>query len=307
MRRISLTLLAAFSCGSASAQAPLPPDVQKAPYGGWPGALFLKAPKTDVEAVVIPADGGRIARFALGGENVLFEQPGAEGKTLASEKNWFMVGGYQLDVGPETRGIPAHLPLWLGEYAWQAPRRATVRVTSPPDAGTGARLEKEVSLDPQTGTLHLQQRLSDVSPRPITYCLWDRTLCRGGGFVFAALNPKSRFPAGWAVPAKQGGKDTYDGSHPASPDVEVSAGILMVHAEGSGTKIGLDTQAGWIAYALDRQLFVKRFPIAPGGDYSDGGCTVEVYFNAEKAELEALGPEVTLTTGRSASFPKRGI
>lgn len=306
MRPISPTLvagaLAAF-CLSASAQspqAPLPPDVQQKPYGGWPGALFLTASKPGVQAVIVPADGGRIARYALGGENVLFEQPGAEGKTLASEKNWFMVGGYQLDIGPETRGIPAHLPLWLGDYAWHTPRRATVRVTSPPDAETGGRLEKEISLDPQTGVLHLQQRLLNVSAQPITYCLWDRTLCRGGGFVFAALNPRGRFPAGWAMPVK----GVYDGTHPASPNVDTLDSILMIHAEGQGAKIGLDTQSGWIAYALGRQLFVKRFPVEPSGNYSDGGCTVEVYFNTEKAELEALSPEVTLTPGQTISLPE---
>ena len=306
MRPISLTVAAgalAMLCLPASAQssdAPLPPDVQQKPYGGWPGALFLNAPRPGVEAVIVPADGGRIARFALGGENVLFEQPGAEGKTLASEKNWFMVGGDQLDIGPETRGIPAHLPLWLGEYTWQAPRRATVRVTSPSDAEIGGRLKKEVSLDPQTGALHLQQQLSNVSDRPITYCLWDRTLCRGGGYVFVALNPMSRFPAGWAVPVK----GTYEGTHPASPDVDVLDGVLMIQAQGQGMKIGLDTQDGWIAYALGRLLFVKRFLVEPSGKYSDGGCTVEVYFNMEKAELEALSPEVTLTPGQTTSFPE---
>lgn len=298
-------LAAIYPHASAQApQAPLPPGVQQGPYGGWPGALFLKAPKPGVEAVVVPADGGRIARFALGGSNILFEQPGAEGKTLASEKNWFMVGGYQLDLGPETRGIPAHLPLWLGEYAWQSPRRATVRVTSPPDAGSGARLEKEISLDPRTGVLHLQQRLSNVAAHPITYCLWDRTLCRGGGFIFVALNPKSRFPSGWATPAKGGGKEVYDGTHPTSSDVDVSEGVLIAHAEGQGTKIGMDAQAGWIAYAVGRQLFIKRFPVEPRGQYSDGGCTVEIYFNDQKAELEALSSEVTLPAGQTVSFPE---
>ena len=47
--------------------------------------------------------------YGLKGDNLLYEEPTSDGKTLASVGNWFMTGGYQLDIGPETGHIPEHL------------------------------------------------------------------------------------------------------------------------------------------------------------------------------------------------------
>jgi hypothetical protein len=50
---------------------------------------------------------------------------------------------------------------------------------------------------------------------------------------------------------------------------------------------------------------VKYFPYSPKGDYSDGGNSVELYFDKSVGELEPLSPEVTLKPGESYSFPEK--
>jgi hypothetical protein len=64
----------------------------------------------------------------------------------------------------------------------------------------------------------------------------------------------------------------------------------------SAQKIGCFDEGGFVAYAVDDQLFVKRTsPIA--GAHADLGCNVEVFVDGEMLELETLGPLATLAPG----------
>jgi len=82
---------------------------------------------------------------------------------------------------------------------------------------------------------------------------------------------------------------------------------LVARCVGPATKIGADSTAGWIAYARGRLLFVKFFPFYADGTYTDGGCTVELYFDERVAELEPLSPEILLQPGQSFTFPEKWV
>jgi len=97
-----------FPCRAADTTKTLPEGVEMTRHFGWPNCLALEAADPEVRAVVAPAVGGRIIHYGLKYENIIFENPGSEGKTLANTKNLFWVGGYQCDIGPELRGIPDH-------------------------------------------------------------------------------------------------------------------------------------------------------------------------------------------------------
>ena len=56
---------------------------------------------------------------------------------------------------------------------------------------------------------------------------------------------------------------------------------------------------GWLAYAWNGSLFVKRFPFRPEGVYPDRGSSAEVFVNGEMLELESLGPLVKLEPGQA--------
>lgn len=274
-------------------------------HNGWDHSLMMTASKSKARAVLAPAVGGRVIYYGLNDENILYEAPGSRGKTLQNSKTGFPAGGYQCDLGPELGGVPEHLPLWLGPYGWRTPRASTVVLTSEPSRQTGIQLEKEVVLDPESGELGIAQRMKNVSDKQTAYCLWDRTLCGGGGYAFFPLNSKSRFPSGWSIRRKQGDREVYDGTQPFSSSVKVIAGILVAETKGQPAKIGADSDAEWIAYVRGKLLFVKYYPYFPKGHYSDGGNSVEVYWDERVAELEPLSPEIKLEPGESYTFPEK--
>jgi hypothetical protein len=304
---VCAALALAVYCPAADKHVSLPEGIEIKTHTGWANSLFLNAPDPGIRAVVVPAIGGRIVHYSLKGENIIFENPGSEGKTLANTKEWFWVGGYQCDLGPELRGIPDHNTLWVGQHEGVATKDFAVAATSQPDAALGIQMGKEIVIDPETGQLGITQWMKNISDQETSFCLWDRTLCKGGGFAFFPLNKKSRFPAKWSLRHKIDDKEVYDGKTPASPNVKVIDGVLVAKTTGSATKVGADSDAGWIAYARGRLLFVKFFPYVPTGQYSDGGNSVELYFDQSIAELEPLSPEVKLKPGETYAIPEQWV
>ncbi len=272
-------------------------------HRGWDECLLMEA--SGVQAIVAPAVGGRIIQYSVGGENIIFENPASFGKTLGSSAANFWVGGYQCDIGPELRGLANHEALWMGLYHWQIPKDFTTKVSSERDLNVGVQMEKEIIIEPGTGDLGITQTMRNVSDKEVAYCFWDRTLCKNDGFAFFPLNKKSRFKAGWSLRRTVDGRFVYDGAAPESPKVKIIKGVLVARCEGPATKVGADSDAGWIAYARGRLLFVKYFPYVPGGNYSDGGNSVELYFDESVAELEPLSPEVRLHPKEAYAFPEK--
>lgn len=278
--------------------------VRTAPFNQWEGALHLIAEDVNLMTVVVPSIGGRVMYYGFSGDNILFDAPNTAGKTLATLKQGSF-GGYQLDVGPELRGIPRHENLWAGPWEARKTGDYSVKVTSAKEETLGIQLEKEFTLDPDNGNLGLVQTMKNVSDSAVSFCLWDRTLCVNGGFAIIPLNRKSRFPAKWSMRVGEPGKWSYDGVTPASPRARVVDDMLVVEARGPATKVGADSDAGWIAYVKGTLLFVKYFPYEPAGRYTDGGNSVELYWDESVAELEPLSPEKSVPPGQSFSFPEK--
>jgi hypothetical protein len=276
-------------------------------YGGWTNCFVMRG--GDCKAIVVPGVGGRVLHYSLNGENIIFENPDLWGDTLLTRSN-FWAGGYQCDIGPELRGIPEHKWLWQGPWTARSPRAFTVYTFSEPEMTVGLQLDKEMVIDPDTGDLGITQRMRNIINNDTSFCLWDRTLCKGGGFAMFPLNRKSRFKAGWAI--RQGNRVPeyrYEGDSPKDSRVRILDGVLVAQAkalpDSPSMKVGADSDAGWIAYARGKILFVKYFPYFREGNYSDGGNSVEFYCSDRVAELEPLSPEVTLKPGQNYSFPEK--
>ena len=301
----SVWLLLAGCLGAAERSAYVTTGVQIETYGGWTNCLSLKCENRQVRSVIVPTVGGRIMHYSLNGENLLHETAAALGQTLDKTPDGFWAGGYQCDVGPEIRGIPDHKTLWLGAYHWKAPDDYRVVLSSEPDKTLGVALEKEILMDPETGDLGITQRMKNTSDQETSFCIWDRTLCRGGGFAIFPLNKKSRFPARWSIRRKVGEQYSYDGALPVSPQVQILDGMLVAQSRGEPTRVGADSDAGWIAYVRGRVLFVKYFSYAREGNYTDGGNSVELYFDQQVAEFGPVSPEARLKPTENYSFPEK--
>lgn len=293
---------------TAADEKPLISDVTQEAYGLWKNCLVLRG--GDCKAVIVPAVGGRVLSYSINGENIMFDNPAANGRTLLNTASNFSAGGYQLDIGPELRGVPTHTWLWQGPWSWRVPRPFTVQVASDSELSVGVQLEKEFVIDPDTGELGLTQKMRNIISNSVSFCLWDRTLAKGGGFAMFPLNSSSRFKAGWSIrQGKRVPEFRYEGDRPSDPRVRVMDGVLVAQAtalaDAGELKIGADSDAGWIAYARGKILFVKYFPVFAKANYSDGGNSVEFYCSERVAELEPLSPEVTLKPGEVYSFPEK--
>jgi hypothetical protein len=286
---------------------PAAETVRHVEFEKWPGCFELNAPAKNIRAVVVPQIGARLLHYSINGENVLYHNSDTAGKTLATHPKGFWAGGYQLDVGPEMRGIPPHQSMWMGPWACKFELNGVLAI-SENDTATGLCLQKRISIDADTGALRVRQSMKNHTDKELSYCLWDRTLVEGGGYAIIKLNPKSRFKAGWCEGTRneqsKGGWD-YDGDTPSAPEVKVIDGVLVSHNKAQknpGNKIGADTDSGWIAYALNKTLFIKQYPVDAKGNYTDGGMNVANYWSNRVGELEPISPEVTLKSGESYSF-----
>ena len=124
----------------------------------------------------------------------------------------------------------------------------------------------------------------------------------------APINPKSKFPKGyaryvWGKEREEKGKDLLT-EDPSEPRIQVVGDLVTLEAVGEKSlKIGCDSDAGWMAYACDGMLFVKRFRYCPDEVYNDAlGFSVAVYLTGDMCELEPISPQAVLAPGESYSF-----
>jgi hypothetical protein len=298
--RISAALFCVplLACSSAP-----PARVTVRTYLGKENTYFLDAAEAGVSAIVMPETGGRVVRYARGQENILWQNEDAQGLPRAG-------GGFQLDIGPEMRQIPRHEAIWSGRYQGAVLGGAGVRVASAPDPAVGLQVFKEFGLDARNGQLEVVGRMRNVTQGEVSYCFWDRTLCKPGGWTLVPVGAKSRFKAGWVLGRRVPGKESqwsYDGDAPSHESMKLLDGVLVVKTGGKEQKCGTDAMAGWIAYAKGTLLFVKYFPCFPEGKYTDGGMTVAHYYSERISELEPLSPEVTLKAGADYVFPQMWV
>jgi hypothetical protein len=299
-RHLFPALLAAATAASCSSFG----DIEPAPsrvgaHLGTEPALFLEAAEAGVVAVALPSVAGRVVHYSIRGQNILWNNPDAQGQDRPQ-------GGYGLDLGPEMRGLPRHPAIWEAPHRWGMPAQGVFVIASEADLAVGMKVEKRLALDAATGDLEVLQRMRNVSGAEQAYCIWDRTLCKSGGWTIIPLNSASRFPARWVLGKRLTPlKWEYDGVNPAHPNMKVVDDMLVVRSIGPEQKVGADSDAGWIAYVRGRVLFVKYYPYDADGEYSDGGLSVAHYYNERIAELEPISPEIRLAPSSSYDFPER--
>src|SRR5665213_3533627 len=153
-----LNWLMFFAVGAAASAEDFPAGVELRPYTGWDSSIYINATEKPIQAVIVPAVGGRVVHYSYNGENILFENISAQGKTLTSTSGELWMGGYQCDIGPRSRGLPPHLQLVEGKYGWDLKGDFAAHVTSLPDPDLGVTLEKNFLLAPDTGDLGIVQR-----------------------------------------------------------------------------------------------------------------------------------------------------
>jgi hypothetical protein len=289
-------LLFAFVCAAPCAPAAVTVATAQN-HRGWTDALTLR--NATVEAVIVPSI-GRVMQFRFTGDT---DGPFWENEKLAGQaipaNPWREAHGSF--GGDKTWPAPQSLWNWPPPAAFDAaPATAstapdgTVTLTSPVDPRFGLRTVRRITLDPTAPVLRIATTYEKISGEPIAVSVWVITQLRDPVGVFMPVPPGSRFPAGinpdWPVP---------------EPFLQREREWLRFTRDPANSrKTGNDGTA--LVWADHRQLLRITVPRVAGADYPDGGCSVEVYGNADPfpyVELETLSPLRTLRVGETLSAP----
>lgn len=249
---------------------------------------------------------------------------------FASIENQFLRLDYLTTSGPRiiglhAQGVPGnllaetpnvHWPTPHGEYhlrgghrLWTAPEdpfftcpedgvsvleeKDQVVLRSPIDA---SRLEREISFRLDENCVHLTHRVTWHGETPIELAPWGITQLRLGGMAILPLSASEGLQ-----PNRNLVFWPYSQIH--DERLELHDDLILIHGRASDRafKIGNHNSHGWVACALGRALFVKRFSSDDSGNYPDMGCNVEAYVKDVCIELETLGPLTILNPNESVS------
>lgn len=274
------------------------PGVSYVDYFGYKGCVLIENKTTRV--ILCQQVGARVLEYSLNGKNVIWLDPQQEGWAPRDGVGNVDPCGGRFDIGPEML-VPTRAPLWLG--VWRAepigPRHA--RLTSAEDPATGVQLVREFKLDAASSRLLCTQTIRNVSSKTVAWCHWSRTLAIGGGIALVPLTPHGRFPKGYVMYEDR----NLINPRPVDPNIRERDCFVEVLGPPKFRKLGMDSQAGWFAYAAPNDLlFVKRYPVFPNKLYGEvAGLTISIWYDAEiRCELEPIGPLEQLAPGAAASF-----
>ena len=313
-------------------------NVSRTDYRGWHDAYVLE--NDLVSLVALPDVGGRLIAYGLHDESVLWLHPKHLGKLYSFEENlgdgslaaFKNVGGSKAWPAPQGWDGPDQWPgppdpvLDSGRYKAQiiaaSKDKGTLEMTSLADVErTGLRVTRRVSLANSTTLVDLEVAFMNVSKGAVAWSIWENTqldcTSKQGGWtdqaeLYVPLGESGRFPDGYTI--LYGAKDNPQW-HP-----DPATGLLSVKYLWKVGKIGLDSEAGWLAFCNSETgtVFCSLFnyDTTKADLYPDGGCSVEVWTAGEGVaagvdwgaeplyhlEAEVLGPVVNLEPGNSTSL-----
>lgn len=254
-----------------------------------------------VRVVLEPNIGGRVLKYELNGQNILYVDPAQNGLTEKPKGMYKGPSAGRFDFGP-TRVIPKHDNLWWGKWEGEITGRYSAQLISQVDEATGVQLIRNFELDSIGTKLKITQTILNKSQEKKRYCYWGRTFVKGGGLTIVPLNPGSRYPKKYLAYGDE--KEIF--FEPKTEDnLVIDSDIFLLRKTSAYKKYVMDGEEGWMAYlSTNNQLFVKTFDINPEKVYAEmSACTMSVWFSDDKiVEIEPMGPWEWIDPGKSSSF-----
>ncbi|MBL8867552.1 MAG: hypothetical protein JNK93_18505 [Planctomycetia bacterium] len=272
------------------------PTAREFAFHNYTKAIELK--RGAARAVLCPQAGGRVLSFSVDGKEAM-QLDDAEHRWQPGKAGAISAGRF--DYGPELTVTP-HPKAWAGEWTG-AIKNGTAILTSPrEDAGIQLTRTFEFITHGDSIGLSCKQTMKNVSNEIREICHWGRSFSPGGGICVIPLGDRpSRFPSKYAM-YEEGAIINVKAT---DPNIRTRDGFLEILAPPRKPKLGFDSFAGWLGYAMPNDtLFVKRFPTYPDRVYNEAaGLTLSVWYpTGPRIELEPIGPRERLKPGESASF-----
>jgi hypothetical protein len=269
-------------------------------FGGWSNCVRLS--NGAVELIVTTEVGPRVIRFGfVGGQNVFKVFDDTAGLTGGDE--WHNFGGHRLwhapEIAPRTYA-PDNVPV---EHSWDG---ATLTLRNPEPEN---RLDKEMSvtLSPGDNTVSVVHRLTNRNPWAIELAPWVLSVMAQGGEAIYPQEDYAPHPD-CLVPARP--LVLWHFTDMSDPRWTWGRRYMRLRQDPAATtkqKAGILNTKGWAAYALNGEVFLKRYGYDPDAIYADMGCNTETYTDPGILEVETLGPLTRLEPGATVEHRERWL
>ena len=205
-----------------------------------------------------------------------------------------LYGGHRLWVGPEVAELTYH--------ADNAPVVASQNGGwSTFASGLDPRgIRKVISIRRASGGFELVHRLTNECTATMEVFPWCLTVMAEGGECLFPL-PTFASHSERVTPAAPLVLWSYTNLEDARWRLGPRVGRLR-QANAPPQKLGAMIRQGYAAYALEGQVFLKRFDFIEGARYPDMGCNFETFTKEDMLEVECLGPKVRLAPGESTEL-----
>ncbi|BBE18611.1 hypothetical protein AQPE_2774 [Aquipluma nitroreducens] len=253
-------------------------------FKGWKNCVKLS--NGSVELIVTTDVGPRIIRFGfVDGPNIFYVSPTDKGKTGGTD--WHLYGGHRFwhspEVAPRTYS-PDNSPV---NYTWDG---TTLKLIQDVEPLTSIVKEIEITLKADKDEVKVMHRMINKSCWNVELAPWSISACAAGGRAIVPQEPYID-PADYLLPIRP----IVLWAYTKMTDPRYTWGDKYIQAKQdslikSETKIGVLNKQKWVAFYLNKTLFVKTFGYDPNALYPDYGCNNEIYINGDFLEVESLGP-----------------
>lgn len=284
-------------------------------YQGW---RAIRLTNGMITVVVVPALGGRIMEYKLGGHPFIWVNTDEAGKTYPAarteqERAYHNFGGYKLwPTSDRWQGPPDPLGSVLDSGAWEGKiitasgRNVEVEVCSPEDTVTGLQITRLIKLFGGSSQVRVTERITNTSQAIHEYSFRrltqvPATVESGASFsekarIYIPTSADSTENSGF-VTLEQGGGGQFK---------RLTHGVLQVSPQGQRGKIGVAASTGWIASVDETHEYamIQRFEISKAAQYAEQGSTVTIETVSDRSYVE-IGlptPQQNLQPGESVEF-----
>lgn len=260
-------------------------------YKGWANCVRLSNGLVDL--VVTTEVGPRIIRFGfIGQDNEFKEFAGQIG--LTGGDTWRNYGGHRLWHAPEDpvrTYFPDNSPVNYEEI------KGGVRIMQSIETTTGIQKEMEIFLAPDRAHVNITHRLYNTNLWAVELAPWALSVMAPGGTAILPLPPRGSHTDN-LLPANSLTLWAY--TDMSDPRWTWGQRYILLRQDPHNPvpqKLGSSVPDGWMGYARNGHLFVKRATYLEDELYPDLGCSMETFTNDEILEVESVGPLAYLETG----------
>jgi hypothetical protein len=262
-------------------------------YKGWKNSVKLS--NGIVDLIVTTDVGPRVIFLGFSGQsNELYENPDTLGKVGGD--SWNIYGGHRFwhapEVKPRTYFPDNHSVKYESHENW-------TKFIQNTESLTGIQKEIHFKLNPVLAQVTVVHRLINHNVWAVDLAPWALTVMAAGGKGIIPL-PTRGLHTEKLLPANTMTFWAY--TNMADPRWTWGAEYVVLNQDPSAKipqKMGAYVPDGWVAYARNDHLLVKKVDYQPGQIYPDLGCNVEMFTDQNFLEIETLGPMTHLEPGKS--------